>query len=100
MRSGTRSSPASRATRSSSAGSPSGALIILDNFEHLLDNAPLVSTMLNAASNVTIVATSREPLGLASDDFSPRGRRSGRIGRALSSERSSRVSGLYAQRRG
>jgi predicted ATPase len=42
-------------------------LLILDNFEHLLEGAPLVSTMVDAASGITIVATSREPLGLASE---------------------------------
>jgi serine/threonine protein kinase/predicted ATPase len=42
-------------------------LLILDNFEHLLDGAPLVSRMLDASPNLTVVATSREPLGLASE---------------------------------
>ena len=42
-------------------------LLILDNFEHLLDGAPLVMRMLDASSGVTVVSTSREPLGLASE---------------------------------
>jgi predicted ATPase len=42
-------------------------LLILDNFEHLVAGAPLVATMLDGSSGATIVATSREPLGLASE---------------------------------
>ncbi len=37
-------------------------LLILDNFEHLLDGAALVDEMLNAAPGLKILATSREPL--------------------------------------
>jgi predicted ATPase len=39
-------------------------LLILDNFEHLLDGAALVSSILAAAPGVTILATSRESLHL------------------------------------
>lgn len=39
-------------------------LLILDNFEHLLDGADLVSEILSAAPNVKIVVTSREVLNL------------------------------------
>ncbi len=42
-------------------------LLILDNFEHLLDGAALVSATLDAAARVTIVATSREQLGVGSE---------------------------------
>jgi predicted ATPase/DNA-binding SARP family transcriptional activator len=37
-------------------------LLVLDNFEHVLDAAPLVADLLAAAENVVAVATSREPL--------------------------------------
>jgi serine/threonine protein kinase/predicted ATPase len=39
-------------------------LLLLDNFEHLLNGAGAVSDILNAAARVTILATSRERLGL------------------------------------
>ncbi len=39
-------------------------LIVLDNFEHLLENAALVSELLAAAPDLKILATSREKLGL------------------------------------
>ncbi|MBL8146273.1 MAG: hypothetical protein JNL34_07805 [Anaerolineae bacterium] len=38
------------------------ALLVLDNFEHLLDAAPLVGELLAAAPGLTVLATSREPL--------------------------------------
>ena len=37
-------------------------LIILDNFEHLLDAADVVPTLLNCSPNLAILCTSREPL--------------------------------------
>jgi predicted ATPase/class 3 adenylate cyclase len=40
------------------------SLLVLDNFEHLLPAAPLVSELLDAAPGVTVLATSREPLRL------------------------------------
>jgi predicted ATPase len=42
-------------------------LLVLDNFEHLLDGASIVTTMLDASAGLTVVATSREPLGLVSE---------------------------------
>ncbi|MBI5667391.1 MAG: tetratricopeptide repeat protein [Chloroflexi bacterium] len=39
-------------------------LLVLDNFEHLLDGATLVADILTAAPDVTVLATSRERLGL------------------------------------
>ncbi|HEX7974547.1 MAG TPA: LuxR C-terminal-related transcriptional regulator [Anaerolineales bacterium] len=39
-------------------------LLVLDNFEHLLEAAPLASEILTAAPQVTILATSRERLDL------------------------------------
>jgi predicted ATPase/DNA-binding CsgD family transcriptional regulator len=39
-------------------------LLVLDNYEHLLDNAALVTAILQAAPDVRIIATSRERLNL------------------------------------
>lgn len=39
-------------------------LLVLDNFEHLLGAAELVSDILASAADVSILTTSREPLGL------------------------------------
>ena len=39
-------------------------LLILDNFEHLLDAAPLIADLLAAIPGLTVLATSREPLRL------------------------------------
>jgi predicted ATPase/class 3 adenylate cyclase len=38
------------------------ALLVLDNFEHLLDAAPVVSELLHASTGVKVLATSRSPL--------------------------------------
>lgn len=46
-------------------------LLILDNFEHLLDEAAFVSTMLQAAPGVTVLATSREALHLQEEWLYP-----------------------------
>ena len=43
---------------------PRELLLVLDNFEHLLPAAPLISELLGAAPGLTVLATSREPLGL------------------------------------
>lgn len=40
------------------------ALLILDNFEHVLDAAPLVSELMTAAPRLKVLATSREVLNL------------------------------------
>lgn len=39
-------------------------LLLIDNWEHLLDGAPLANEILNAAPDVKILATSREKLNL------------------------------------
>ncbi|NDJ77129.1 MAG: AAA family ATPase [Chloroflexi bacterium] len=39
-------------------------LLVLDNFEHLLDGAPLVTALLHTAPDVRVLATSRERLNL------------------------------------
>jgi predicted ATPase/DNA-binding SARP family transcriptional activator len=42
-------------------------VLVLDNFEHLLDAAPLVAELLAAAPEVTVLATSREPLRIRAE---------------------------------
>lgn len=39
-------------------------LLVLDNFEHILEAAPLATTLLSAAPGLTVLATSRERLNL------------------------------------
>ncbi len=39
-------------------------LLVLDNFEHLLDGGPLVANMIQAAPNIRVLTTSRERLNL------------------------------------
>ncbi len=47
------------------------ALLVLDNFEHLLEGASLISELLDAAPGVTIMASSRSPLGLTGEQEFP-----------------------------
>jgi predicted ATPase len=42
-------------------------LLILDNFEHLLAGAPLLSHLLQRASQITLLVTSRQPVGLQAE---------------------------------
>jgi predicted ATPase/DNA-binding SARP family transcriptional activator len=42
-------------------------LLVLDNFEHVLDAAPLVTLLLDAAPGLTVLVTSREPLRLRAE---------------------------------
>ena len=42
-------------------------LLLLDNFEHLLDAAPVVSSLLGASSRVRVLVTSRAPLRLTGE---------------------------------
>jgi serine/threonine protein kinase/tetratricopeptide (TPR) repeat protein len=42
-------------------------LLVLDNFEHIIDGAEVVSEILNAASNIKALATSRERLNLSGE---------------------------------
>jgi predicted ATPase len=42
-------------------------LLVIDNFEHLLDGAPLLNEILEDAPSVTILVTSREKLSLQSE---------------------------------
>jgi predicted ATPase/DNA-binding CsgD family transcriptional regulator len=46
-------------------------LLILDNFEHLLDGAALVTTILTSAQGVTVLVTSREALRLREEWLYP-----------------------------
>lgn len=48
-------------------------LLILDNFEHLLEEAPLVSELLQASSGVSVIVTSRERLHLQAETIFPLG---------------------------
>ena len=43
---------------------PRHTLLLLDNFEHLLEGAPLITAILQAAPQVKVLATSREKLNL------------------------------------
>ncbi len=46
-------------------------LLILDNFEHLLDTAPDISSLLAQCPHLTILATSRAPLRLSGEHVFP-----------------------------
>jgi predicted ATPase/class 3 adenylate cyclase len=43
-------------------------LLVVDNFEHLLAEAPLIGRLLGACPALTVLATSREPLGLHAEE--------------------------------
>ncbi|MEM8860670.1 MAG: BTAD domain-containing putative transcriptional regulator, partial [Chloroflexota bacterium] len=45
------------------------ALLIFDNFEHVIEGADLLIRLLEAAPGVTILATSREPLGFLAESI-------------------------------
>ena len=47
------------------------ALLVLDNFEHVLDAAPVVADLLLAAPGVRVLATSREPLRVTGEHVYP-----------------------------
>ena len=46
-------------------------LLVLDNFEHLLDSAPLVADLLTAAPFVKVLVTSRESLNISGETVYP-----------------------------
>ncbi len=46
-------------------------LLLMDNFEHLLDAAPQLNTILEHAPELTILVTSRQPLGLNAEVVVP-----------------------------
>lgn len=47
------------------------ALLLLDNFEHLLDGAPAIGDLLRACPRLHVLATSREPLRLRHERVFP-----------------------------
>jgi predicted ATPase/class 3 adenylate cyclase len=47
------------------------ALLVVDNFEHLPAAAPFVGRLLEACPALTVIATSREPLGLHAEERYP-----------------------------
>lgn len=77
-------------------------LLVMDNFEHVLDGAPLVSTIMQAAPEVKVLATSRERLelqgeaslgvaGMSFPDSPPAEKRRGRDAIELFSQSAGRV---------
>ena len=50
---------------------PKSMLLVLDNFEHLLDGADLVADLLAAAPGIKVVVTSREALNLQEEWLHP-----------------------------
>lgn len=46
-------------------------LLILDNFEHILEAAPILSELLKASPNLTLLVTSRESLQLSGEHVYP-----------------------------
>ena len=46
-------------------------LLVLDNFEHVLAAAPFIGRLLDACPALTVLATSREPLGLHAEERYP-----------------------------
>lgn len=49
------------------------ALLVLDNFEHVIAAGSLVSALVQAAPSLCVLVTSREPLGLVSEHVYPVG---------------------------
>ena len=47
------------------------ALLVLDNFEHVLEAAPFVAELLAACHDVSVLATSRAPLGISGEHELP-----------------------------
>lgn len=46
---------------------PAGSLLVLDNFEHVLDAAPWLGELLQASPSLAVLATSRAPLRLRTE---------------------------------
>ena len=46
-------------------------LLVVDNFEHLLGAVPFIGRLLSACPALTVLATSREPLGLQAEERYP-----------------------------
>ena len=56
-------------------------LLVLDNFEHVMDAAPVVASLVRASPDSRIVVTSRAPLHLTGEQEYP-GRTAGRRSRS------------------
>jgi predicted ATPase len=56
---------------STAAAADRDRLIVLDNFEHVLDAAVAVRELLDASSTITVLATSRQPLELSVERVFP-----------------------------
>lgn len=50
---------------------PQSLLLLVDNFEHVVEAAPLISELLTAAPGLKVLATSRQPLRLAGEQEYP-----------------------------
>jgi predicted ATPase/DNA-binding SARP family transcriptional activator len=46
-------------------------LLVVDNFEHVMDAAPMLGGLLGACPALTVIATSREPLALRAEERYP-----------------------------
>ena len=46
-------------------------LLVLDNFEQIIDAAPAVGELLAASPQLTLLVTSREPLGITGEQEFP-----------------------------
>jgi predicted ATPase/DNA-binding XRE family transcriptional regulator len=57
-------SPSDLPTRARAACEGNPTLLVLDNFEHVVDAAPLVADLLSAARSLRLLTTSRAPLRL------------------------------------
>jgi predicted ATPase/class 3 adenylate cyclase len=76
------------------------ALLVLDNFEHLLPAAPLVGDLLRAAPELRVIATSRAPLHVTGEQEFPLGPLAGAGGKVESAMPASRsaAAGLFVDR--
>ncbi len=50
---------------------PRQALLVLDNFEQVIDGAPLIGDLLRAADRIKVIATSRAPLRISGEQEYP-----------------------------
>jgi predicted ATPase/class 3 adenylate cyclase len=50
---------------------PRQNLLILDNFEHVVEAAPIVTTLLSGATELTVAATSQTPLRVSGEQLYP-----------------------------
>ena len=76
------------------------ALLVVDNFEHLLPAAPLVGDLLRAAPELRVIATSRAPLHVTGEQEFPLGPLAGADGKVASATPAGRsaAAGLFVDR--